>query len=283
MGELRSNLWRHAVAWVLIIFTALPIYVVIATSFDPSGGLATSTLFPTRFSLDNYAMLFENTEALPFWSWIKNSVLISGAAAIFSVMIGAGSAFAFSRLRFRGRKIGMQALLLVQVFPSILALSALYVLVQTLSDVFEPLATYPLLALFLLYLGGAMGINAWLLKGFLDTIPMELDESARVDGASVSQVYWLIFLPLAAPVLAVVALLSFIGTFNEFVLASLFLQDPDSLTVAVGLQRFIAGQRGEDWGPFAAGSIIASVPLVILFLSLQKYIVGGLTAGSVKG
>lgn len=283
MGEFRSNIWRHAVAWSLMIFTALPIYVVIATSFDPSGGLATSNLFPTRFSLDNYSLLFENTEELPFWSWIKNSVMIAGASAVFSVMIGAGSAFAFSRLRFRGRKIGMQALLLVQVFPSILALSALYVLVQTLSAVFEPLSTYPILALFLLYLGGAMGINAWLLKGFLDTIPMELDESARVDGASVSQVYWLIFLPLAAPVLAVVALLSFIGTFNEFVLASLFLQDPDSLTVAVGLQRFIAGQRGEDWGPFAAGSVVASVPLVVLFLSLQKYIVGGLTAGSVKG
>jgi arabinogalactan oligomer/maltooligosaccharide transport system permease protein len=137
--------------------------------------------------------------------------------------------------------------------------------------------------LYLIYIGGALGINAWLLKGFLDTIPLELDESARLDGASVPQVYWLIFFPLAAPVLAVTAVLSFIGTFNEFVLASLFLQDVEKRTVAVGLQQFVGGQYEQTWGPFAAGSIIASVPLVILFLSLQRFIIGGLTAGATKG
>ena len=113
--------------------------------------------------------------------------------------------------------------------------------------------------------------------------PKELDEAAKIDGASAVQTYWLIFMPLAAPVLAVVALLSFIGTFNEFILARLFLVDMESRTVAVGLQQFIGGQYSENWGPFAAGSIIASVPIVIIFLSLQKYIVNGLTAGSVKG
>ena len=133
------------------------------------------------------------------------------------------------------------------------------------------------------HLGGAMGVNIWLLKGFVDSIPKELDEAAKIDGASAVQTYWLIFMPLAAPVLAVVALLSFIGTFNEFILARLFLVDMESRTVAVGLQQFIGGQYSENWGPFAAGSIIASVPIVIIFLSLQKYIVNGLTAGSVKG
>jgi len=128
-----------------------------------------------------------------------------------------------------------------------------------------------------------MGVNIWLLKGFVDSIPAELDEAAKVDGASEMQTYWQIFIPLAAPVLAVVALLSFIGTFNEFILARLFLVDMNSRTIAVGLQGFIGGQYSQNWGPFAAGSLIASIPIVIIFLSLQKYIISGLTAGSVKG
>jgi arabinogalactan oligomer/maltooligosaccharide transport system permease protein len=143
------------------------------------------------------------------------------------------------------------------------------------------LGTQP--GLILVYLGGAMGVNIWLLKGFVDSIPLELDEAAKVDGASAVQTYWLIFVPLAAPVLAVVSLLTFIGTFNEFILAQLFLVDMPSRTIAVGLQGFISGQYATNWGPFAAGSIVASVPLVAIFLSLQRYIISGLTAGSVKG
>jgi arabinogalactan oligomer/maltooligosaccharide transport system permease protein len=135
----------------------------------------------------------------------------------------------------------------------------------------------------LVYLGGAMGVNIWLLKGFVDSIPVEIDEAAKIDGASPMQIYWQIFLPLAAPVLAVVTLLSFIGTFNEFILASLFLTDMDSRTIAVGLQQFIGGQYSQNWGAFAAGSILASIPIVVIFLSLQRFIVSGLTAGSIKG
>jgi arabinogalactan oligomer/maltooligosaccharide transport system permease protein len=137
--------------------------------------------------------------------------------------------------------------------------------------------------LILVYLGGSMGVNIWLLKGFVDSIPAELDEAAKIDGASAAQTYWLIFIPLATPVLAVVCLLSFIGTFNEFIMARLFLIEMDTRTVAVGLQQFVGGQYSTNWGPFAAGSILASIPIVIIFLSLQKYIVNGLTAGSVKG
>jgi arabinogalactan oligomer/maltooligosaccharide transport system permease protein len=137
--------------------------------------------------------------------------------------------------------------------------------------------------LLLVYLGGSMGANAWLLKGFLDSIPSDLDEAAKIDGASAVQIFWLIFLPLSVPILVVTTLLSFIGTFNEFVLASLFLQEVNERTVAVGLQSFVGANFGANWGAFAAGSVIASVPLVTLFLSLQKYIVSGVTAGSVKG
>lgn len=277
-----GHLWRHLYAWGLIIFSIFPIYVVIQSSFDPSGSLASSSLWPSRFSWKNYETLF-TLESVPYLTWVKNSVILASANAIISVFVGAASAFAFSRLRFKGRKTGLQALLLVQVFPSFLALAAIYVMMERVYTVFPSIGLGSLGGLLIIYLGGSMGVNAWLLKGFIDTVPLELDEAARIDGASTSQVYWLIFFPLAAPVLAVTALLSFIGTFNEFVLASLFLQDINQRTVAVGLQQFVGAQFGQNWGPFAAGSLLAAIPLVGLFLSLQRYIIGGLTAGSIKG
>ena len=278
----KSDAWKHILAISLVLFTAFPIYVVLVTSFDPTGGISSSSLLPVRFSFDNYILLFTDSR-VPYMSWMINSLIIASATAITSVFIGAAAAFAFSRLRFKGRKVGLKSLLLIQVFPSFLSLSAIYVMMEQVFLVMPALGLGSIWGLYLIYIGGALGINAWLLKGFLDTIPLELDESARLDGASVPQVYWLIFFPLAAPVLAVTAVLSFIGTFNEFVLASLFLQDVENRTVAVGLQQFVGGQYEQTWGPFAAGSIIASVPLVILFLSLQRFIIGGLTAGATKG
>jgi arabinogalactan oligomer/maltooligosaccharide transport system permease protein len=279
---LRQDLWRHLVGTAICLFALFPLYLVIISSFSSSGSLQLSSFLPREISFANYDKLF-NDPTIPYLTWVKNSLLIAGSVAVFSVIIGTASAFAFSRLKFKGRKFGIQLLLLVQMFPAILAISAVYVIMERVYK-FAPeigLGTQP--GLLLVYLGGAMGVNIWLLKGFVDSIPAELDEAAKIDGASEVQTFWLIFVPLAAPVLAVVALLSFIGTFNEFILARLFLVDMESRTVAVGLQQFIGGQYSQNWGPFAAGSILASIPIVIIFLSLQKYIVSGLTAGSVKG
>lgn len=279
---LPKDFLSHLFIWALILFTLFPIYVVITSSFNPTGSLATSELWPSLWSLDNYKVLF-TLDSVPYLTWVKNSMFIASVNAVISVFIGAASAFAFSRMRFKGRKFGLQALLLVQVFPSFLALAAIYVMMEHVYTVFPVIGLGSLGGLLLIYLGGSMGVNAWLLKGYIDTIPIELDEAARIDGASTFQVYWLIFFPLAAPVLAVTALLSFIGTFNEFVLASLFLQDINSRTVAVGLQQFVGQQFGQNWGPFAAGSLLAAIPLVIIFLSLQRFIIGGLTQGATKG
>jgi arabinogalactan oligomer/maltooligosaccharide transport system permease protein len=279
---LRENLWRHIVAVSVSLFALFPIYLVIISSINPTGSLQVTSFIPTSGSLTNFSRLF-NDPAIPYLTWMKNSLIIAGTVAVLSVIVGAASAFAFSRLKFKGKRSGIKLLLLVQMFPALLALSAVYVIMERVYT-FAPaigLGTQP--GLLLVYMGGAMGVNIWLLKGFVDSIPMELDEAARVDGASAVQTYWLIFVPLAAPVLAVVSLLSFIGTFNEFILARLFLVDMESRTIAVGLQGFIGGQYSQNWGPFAAGSIIASIPIVIIFLSLQKYIINGLTAGSVKG
>jgi arabinogalactan oligomer/maltooligosaccharide transport system permease protein len=279
---LRNNAWRHALVIFVCLFSLFPLYLVVISSFNSTGSLRLDSFIPREFSLANYRMLFTDP-TIPYMTWVKNSLIIAGATAVLSVTIGSASAFAFSRLYFKGRKTGIQLLLLVQMFPAILAISAVYVIMERVYTFAPSLGLGTQAGLLLIYLGGAMGVNIWLLKGFVDSIPKELDEAAKIDGASAVQTYWLIFMPLAAPVLAVVALLSFIGTFNEFILARLFLVDMESRTVAVGLQQFIGGQYSENWGPFAAGSIIASVPIVIIFLSLQKYIVNGLTAGSVKG
>ena len=279
---LRTTLWRHVIGLLVTFFALFPLYLVILSAFSSSGSLEVTSFIPSELSIKNFKVLF-TSPTIPYLVWMKNTLVISGLVAILSVIIGASSAFAFSRLRFKGKKMGLQLLLLVQMFPAILALSAVYVIMERVYT-FAPkfgLGTQP--GLLLVYLGGAMGVNIWLLKGFVDSIPVELDEAAKVDGASEMQTYWQIFIPLAAPVLAVVALLSFIGTFNEFILARLFLVDMNSRTIAVGLQGFIGGQYSQNWGPFAAGSLIAPIPIVIIFLSLQKYIISGLTAGSVKG
>ena len=278
----RNNLWRHAISLFMCAFALFPLYLVIISSFSATGSLQLSSFLPKAISWRNYSLLFKSP-AIPYLTWMRNSLVIAGTVAILSVVIGAASAFAFSRLKFKGKKTGIQTLLLVQMFPAILAISAVYVIMERVYRFAPSIGLGTQVGLTLIYLGGAMGVNIWLLKGFVDSIPMELDEAAKIDGASPVQTYWLIFVPLATPVLAVVALLSFIGTFNEFILARLFLVDMNSRTIAVGLQAFIGGQYSRNWGPFAAGSILASIPIVIIFLSLQKYIIGGLTAGSVKG
>jgi arabinogalactan oligomer / maltooligosaccharide transport system permease protein len=282
MTWIKTNLWRHAVGIFTVLFSLFPLYLVVISSFNPTGSLQIDSFIPTQFSLKNYEALF-TSPLIPFMRWMGNSILIAGLVAVLSVVIGAASAFAFSRLRFKGKKSALELLLLVQMFPAILAIAAVFVIMERIYTFAPGIGLGTQAGLMLVYLGGAMGVNIWLLKGFVDSIPAEIDEAAKIDGASPMQIYWQIFLPLATPVLAVVTLLSFIGTFNEFILASLFLTDMDSRTIAVGLQQFIGGQYSQNWGAFAAGSILASIPIVIIFLSLQRYIVSGLTAGSIKG
>ena len=282
MRWVRENLWRHAVSIGAVLFAAFPLYLVVITSFSSSGSLQLTSFLPREISFENYDKLF-NDPTIPFLAWTWNSLFVAGSVAVLSVVIGAASAFAFSRLKFKGKKMGLQALLLIQMFPAILAIAAIYLIMEGIGNFAPEFGLGTQSGLILVYLGGAMGVNIWLLKGFVDSIPIEIDEAAKIDGASEMQTYFQIFLPLASPVLAVVTLLSFIGTFDEYILARLFLVDMDIRTVAVGLQQFVAGQYSENWGAFAAGSILASVPIVIIFLSLQRYIVSGLAGGAVKG
>jgi arabinogalactan oligomer/maltooligosaccharide transport system permease protein len=220
---------------------------------------------------------------VPYLHWYLNSIIIAGATAIATTLLGALAAYAFSRFRFTGRRLGMLFLLLIQMFPQFVAVAAIYLIVLNVGGVFPQLGLNKLAALVIVYLGGAMGVQAWLMKGFFDTIPAELDESARVDGATAAQIFWGVVLPLAAPVLAVVGLIAFVFTLNEYVLASALLQTTNHFTLPVGMYQLVSNQYDKTWGPFTAGALMAAIPPAILFLFLQRWIVSGLTGGAVKG
>jgi len=275
--------WRHLVAWAALIFAIFPVIWIISASFNPTGTLISQRLIPRQFTFDNYRQLFEVD--VPFTSWYLNTLLIAGGAALANTMLAALAAYSFSRMRFRGRRTGLLSVLLIQMFPQILAFVAIFLIMVSIKDVFPAIGLGTRTGLMLVYLGGAMGVNTWLMKGFFDTIPVDLDESAKVDGASHSQIFFRILLPLVAPILAVVFLLSFIFLINDFVIASAVLGQgsPDKFTLAVGLYRYLNDQFNVRWGPFAAGALLTGLPVVILFQFLQRYIVSGLTQGAVKG
>ena len=272
--------WRHVVALVACVFALVPISFVVSAAFNPFGTLSSTSLIPTNFSAGNFTSLFEKTD---FVKWFLNSILVSGGATILSVALSTLGAYAFSRFRFSGRRIGLLLLLIIQMFPAFLAIVTIYIIFTKITDLYPPIGFNTPWSLVLLYMGGALGVNTWLIKGFFDTVPKELDESAKVDGASHTTTFIQIILPLVTPILAVVAVLSFIASINEFIMASVFLTQSDTKTLAVGLYGLIAGERNANFGAFAAGTLITAIPTVILFFSLQKYIAGGLTAGAVKG
>lgn len=274
--------WRHLVALVALVFALFPVLFLVSASINPLGTLSTTTLIPHHAGLVNFRKLFDDPRA-PYLRWYGNTLLICGAAAVMNVFLGACGAYAFSRFRFRGRRPSLLGVLLVQMFPNFIAVVALYLVFIKIGKVFPAIGLNTPWALILIYLAGAMGINTWLMKGYMDTIPAEIDESARVDGATHAQIFFRITLRLAAPILAVIGVLAYIQALNEILIANLFLTDNQQKTLAVGLFGLISNQRNTEYGEFAAGSLLAAVPVVLIFMYLQRYIVSGLTTGSVKG
>ncbi len=274
--------WRHALAVVALVWSLFPIIFIVSAALNPAGSLQTSELLPTSVSFSNFGTLFSDTSR-PYASWYRNSLLIAGVGALCSVFIGSCAAYAFSRLRFAGRRPGLLALLLLQMFPALLAFVALYVTFVAVGDVLPALGLNSPWGLILAYLGGAMGSNVWLLKGYFDTVPRELDEAAKVDGASHARIFFSMTLRLVMPILVTVFMVSFVGLFSEFLLASIFLRDIDTQTLGVGLYGMTIGkEKNSLFGQFSAGALLASVPTVLLYLAFQKQLVGGLTQGSVK-
>ncbi|MEM8904320.1 MAG: sugar ABC transporter permease [Actinomycetota bacterium] len=274
--------WRYLVFGVALVFTMFPVVWIISASFNPSGGLRGQQLIPDEPTLRHYRTLFDDPN-VPFTRWFVNTIVIAGVATIANTVLCALAAYSFSRLRWRGRRTGLLLVLLIQMFPQLLAMVAIFTMMQNIGNVFPAIGLGTQAGLILIYMGGALGVNTWLMKGFFDTIPRSLDESARIDGATHWDIYWRIILPLAAPILAVVALLTFIITLNDFVIASFMLNDVNEFTLSVGLFRFIDGRFGANWGPFAAGAVLGAIPIILLWLFLQRYVISGLTAGAEKG
>jgi ABC-type maltose transport system permease subunit len=282
-----SRVVRLVVAVLLIIFAIFPVIWIISASFDNSNSLATQDLIPAQAGIKNYQRLFNQDpdfefSNLSYWTWLWNSVKVSGISTILSLSLTTMAAYAFSRLRFKGRVTMLKGILLIQVFPNLLAMVAIYVTIFQFGEIIPVLGLNTHAGLIMAYLGGSMGMNIWLMKGFLDTIPRAIDESGMVDGASNFQIFWQLLLPLLRPILIVIAILSFIGTYGDFMLARILLTDVDKWTLMVGLQIFTAGQFDKKWGVFAAGALIGALPIMAIYLSLQDQIAGGLTAGSVK-
>jgi len=290
-SPLAGNWWRHLVAIVAIVICLFPVVYIASAAFSKNPSLTGASAIPSSITLHNFGLLLHGSNAtseqtfasVHYVRWFVNSMIVCISTAVLTVLLGALAAYAFSRFRFRGRRMGMLFLLLIQMFPQLLAIVAIYLIVLHIGNVVPQIGLNTLTGLVLVYMGGALGVNTWLLKGFFDTIPADLDESARVDGATPAQVFWGVVLPLATPVLAVVGLFSFVATLNEFAIVSALIGTKNNFTLPLGMRGFIDQQYGQHWGPFAAGVLIAAVPAVILFQFLQRYIVSGLTQGGVKG
>lgn len=277
-----GTILRLLIALIAIAFALFPVIWVISASFNPTGNLATQQLIPENLSTKNYNDLLTNPLS-PFGSWLLNSLkvaIITSLLGLFSIML---SAYSFSRFRFAGRRQLLLALLLVQVFPTLLMFVAIFYLFQQLGSYIPWLGLNQHAPLILTYLGTQMGIQIWLMKGFFDSIPRDIDESALVDGATHWQIFWQLIVPLARPIIVIVGLLVFIASYNEFVLASVLLKDVNQYTLMVGLYLFVSDAFTQNWGIFAAGALLGSLPVVVIYLALQDQIVGGLTAGAVKG
>ena len=278
---------RLIVALFLIFFSIFPVLWIISASFSSSQSLSTQTLIPEKVSFINYQRLFGMDPSykfgdLVYQKWVFNSVKVASISTVLSLSLTTMAAYAFSRMRFKGRVTMLKGILLIQVFPNLLALVAIYVLIFQFGELIPVIGLNTHAGLILVYLGGSMGINIWLMKGFLDTIPRAIDESGMVDGATHFQIFWNLLLPLLRPILVVIGILSFIGTYGDFILARILLRDVDQYTLMVGLQIFTAGQFDQKWGVFAAGALLGALPIMIIYLALQDQIAGGLTAGAVK-
>ena len=273
--------WRHLVGIAAMIFAAIPILYVISASLNPLGTVSSTSVIPTQFSLVHFETLLSGARG-NFLQWALNTVIVCAVVSFTQIFLSLLASYAFSRMRFKGRRGGLLALLLVMMFPAILSMIAVYTMIADLGQAIPFLGLNSLPGYIIVMLGGSLG-QVWLIKGFFDTVPKELDEAAIIDGASHWQVFWRILVPTLTPILATTFVLSLVGVMSDFLLGSIFLTDDSKKTLAVGLYGMLQGDRSNNLGIFAAGAVMTMVPVIALYQFLQKYIVGGSTAGAVKG
>ncbi|MEA4883673.1 MAG: sugar ABC transporter permease [Clostridia bacterium] len=261
-----------AVACVLVLY---PLLWVASCSFKASTGLVGSSLIPDTVTLDNYKTVLTDPD-VNFPRWIMNTVKVSVLTALAALAVTTPAAYAFSRMRFPGRRQGLIASMIMQMFPSFMAIVALYTLLGWAGLI----DTY--LGLIIVYVGGAIPFSVWLLKGYFDSLPKEIEESAMIDGATRFQAFVRILLPLAKPILYVVGLVNFLGPYSEYIMAQVIITSTAKWTSVLGMRSLTSSQFSTQWASFSAVSVLTAIPIVIVFLSAEQYIVSGMTQGAIK-
>jgi arabinogalactan oligomer/maltooligosaccharide transport system permease protein len=273
----RILLWvSRAIIWAVLLLVLIPFAMVIVASVTPGNTFFVTSVIPSSVSWEHYQNVFDPSKT-PIATWLKNSAIVCLITSTCSVMLVATMAYAFSRFRFFGRKYGLMSLLLIQMFPAQMSFVALFYLLHYIH------LLNTLTGLIVVFLGGGIPFNAWLFKGYIDGLPRDLEEAAYVDGATQFQAFWRVILPLTRPMMAVIFIFQTIGIYNDYILTNFLINDSDKYTVAVGLYSFLNGQFAQNWNDFAAGAIIATIPITALFLFAQRWLVSGLAAGAVKG
>ena len=290
----KSHRWRvlaaHLFLLSFLVFTLFPLLLVISISLRP-GNFAQGSLIPERISWEHWSLAlgipFVNPDGtvtpppFPVLRWLGNSVKIAALSAIIVLALSTTAAYAFSRLRFRGKKLTLNAILLLQMFPAVLALVAIYAIFEVIGSQVSWLGIDSHGAVVLAYAGG-ISLHIYTIKGYFDTVPAEIEEAAQVDGASPFQAFRRVLLPMAVPILAVVFILAFVSAIIEYPVASVLLQSERNLTLAVGSRLYLYEQRFL-WGDFAAAAVLSGIPITVVFLVAQRWMVSGLTAGGIKG
>ncbi|MBK6854470.1 MAG: maltose ABC transporter permease MalG [Burkholderiales bacterium] len=290
----KSQRWRalaaHAFLICFCLVTIFPFLVVLSVSFRP-GNFASGSLIPDTISFEHWRYAFglpyqaANGQLvepeLPVLRWLWNSVKVATLSGLITLFFSTTAAYALARMKFRGRKHVLTSLMLMQMFPAVLALVAIYAIFDRIGSAFPAFGIDSHWALLLAYSGG-IAMHVWTIKGYFETIPFEMEEAAKVDGATPWQAFRLVLLPMAVPILVVVFLLSFIGVLIEYPVASILLNQQDNLTLAVGTKLFVA-EHNFKWGDFAAVAILSGLPITVVFVIAQKWMIAGLTAGGTKG
>lgn len=264
----------YALLFTLAMIIIYPVLWIVGSSFNKGTSLATSSAIPKNFTFDNYVKLFKD---LNYGKWYMNTLKIAVVNSLVSVLFSGTMGFVFARLRFAGKKVGLMLILILQMFPTFMGMVAIYALFLYFGLLDKPMA------LVLIYSVGQIPYNTWLIKGYLMNIPMSLDESAYVDGATKFQTFRKIILPLMSPILIFVAVTQFMAPWFDFILPNYLISSDKNRTLAVGLYRLITGNENNNFTVFAAGAVLVAVPVTILYLSLQKYLIEGITAGANKG
>jgi maltose/maltodextrin transport system permease protein len=290
----KSHRWRvvaaHSFLIVFLLFTLFPFVMMISISLR-AGDFATGSIIPEHLSLEHWkhALGMSYVEAdgkvvpppFPVMLWLWNSVKVAIVASTMIVALSTTAAYAFARLRFRFKAATLNAIMLLQMFPAVLALVAIHAIFELIGDHVPWLGIDSHGSVIVAYLGG-ISLHIWTIKGYFDTIPAEIEEAAQVDGATPFQAFRRVLLPMALPILAVVFVLAFIGAIIEYPVASVLLQSEDQLTLAVGSKLYLYEQQ-YLWGDFAAAAVLGGLPITAVFLLAQRWMVSGLTAGGLKG